>query len=51
MSAKNRNDFVSEIKKAILLKDDVTYQSLIKKELSRNTWDYYCNMIISRMVD
>jgi len=47
--AKGHEEFVLHIRKAVLLKNDPTYQALVQKELALNTWDYRCEKILNRM--
>ncbi|HOY31091.1 MAG TPA: glycosyltransferase [Bacteroidales bacterium] len=47
--AGNSGEFVQQIKKALLLKNDPGYKAVMNKELAMNTWDFRCKMIIQQM--
>lgn len=49
--AMDHKEFLQQISKALSLKNDPTYQTLMKEELYHNTWDYRCEMILNRMKD
>ncbi len=47
--AKDHEDFVKQIQKALPLKKDAEYQRLLQKELAVNTWGHHCKTIENKM--
>ena len=49
MIANNHEEFVTQIRKALLLKNNSDYQASLQKEVALNTWDYRCEKILDKM--